>query len=106
MKEEYIGIMESLLSNLVRQEGRDLTARQMAILFSCAKKSPQTVRGLSKNLSLTKPVITRSADKLEEIGFLKRIPDEKDKRSVLLVLSNPGQQYVENIANHLNKMRA
>ncbi|MFQ5974590.1 MAG: MarR family transcriptional regulator, partial [Alphaproteobacteria bacterium] len=57
------------IAELVRREGPDLSARQMAVLLTVyLTPPPHTVRGLSKNLNVSKPAITRAIDRLERMG--------------------------------------
>ena len=66
-----------------------LTGRQMRVLLAC-RRSAQTVRGLAAALNLSKPAITRAADRLTAEGFLLREIDQKDRRSVNLILTPSG----------------
>ena len=69
----------------VRQNAPDLSARQMAVLLTVYLKSPpHTVRGLASTLKISKPAITRSLDRLSDLGLLRRKVDESDRRSVLI----------------------
>jgi DNA-binding MarR family transcriptional regulator len=69
----------------VRHDVPDLSARQMAVLLTVYLKSPpHTVRGLASALKISKPAITRSLDRLSNLGLLRRKIDESDRRSVLI----------------------
>ena len=69
----------------VRHDVPDLSARQMAVLLTVYLKSPpHTVRGLASALKISKPAITRSLDRLGDLGLLRRKVDESDRRSVLI----------------------
>ena len=69
----------------VRHDVPDLSARQMAVLLTVyLKPPPHTVRGLASALNISKPAITRSLDRLSDLGLLRRKIDETDRRSVLI----------------------
>ncbi|MGF1640004.1 MAG: MarR family transcriptional regulator [Rhodospirillales bacterium] len=69
----------------VRDDVPDLSARQMAVLLTVyLKPPPHTVRGLAGALKISKPAITRSLDRLSDLGLVRRKIDESDRRSVLI----------------------
>lgn len=73
-----------------------LNARQLAVLVVVARAPvPSTVRGLSVSLSIPKPSITRIINDLSDLGFVRRSVDRKDRRSVLIEILKPGNQYLE-----------
>ena len=84
-QDEALEIWRDALSESVRRDGPDLSARQMAILLTIYTSAPpHTVRGLAAGLRISKPAVTRALDRLGNLGFMLRTPDEADKRSVLL----------------------
>lgn len=69
----------------VRRAGPDLSARQMAVLLNVyLTDPPHTVRGLAAGLNVSKPAVTRALDRLADLGFVRRRPDPRDRRSVLI----------------------
>ncbi len=69
----------------VRLAAPDLSARQMSILLTVyLTPPPHTVRGLARDLNISKPAVTRAIDRLTEIEFVRRKVDEQDRRSVLV----------------------
>lgn len=76
--------------------GVDLTPRQLCVLWNCNERS-QTVRELAERLNISKPAISRAADRLEESGFIERDDDPKDRRSVLLSLTAAGKTFMTNL---------
>nr|WP_295738904.1 MarR family transcriptional regulator [uncultured Acidocella sp.] len=74
----------------LHEAGMDsLTGRQLRVMLSC-RKDDQTVRGLAQKLGISKPAVTRAADRLTAEGFLLREVDPKDRRSVNLSLTPSG----------------
>ena len=71
------------LTDYVRSEESDMTARQQAVLMTVAlTPGPHTVRGLAAGLNIAKPAVTRALDVLEKLDYIKRTPDQNDLRSV------------------------
>ena len=79
----------------VRNDGPDLSARQMALLLTVYLiQQPHTVRGLAASLNVSKPAITRALDRLSELGMIKRKTDETDRRSVLVQRTVKGSVFL------------
>ncbi len=88
-------IMRDTIVGLVRRDGADLSARQLSVLLICfLEEGPHTVRGLAERLSVAKPAITRALDRLEQFDLVRRSPDSRDRRSVLVSRTAPGAAYV------------
>jgi DNA-binding MarR family transcriptional regulator len=82
----------------VRRNGPDLTSRQLAVLLiGYLDVEPQTVRGLAEKLDVSKPAISRSLDRLTELGLAGRKPDPEDRRSVLMALTASGRGYLKTL---------
>lgn len=87
--------IKSALDFIRAREMDHLSFRQMRVLLACAE-GKQTVRGLSSLLKISKPAITRAANKLVGLNFLNRTSDPDDGRSVLLSLTKTGQKFAAN----------
>ena len=75
---------DTLLSE-VRMDQPDLNLRQLAVLLVAYQTDELlTVRGLAKHLHIGKPAVTRALDRLEELDLIRRVPDLRDRRSVIL----------------------
>ena len=80
-----LALLKDVLAETVRADGPDLNVRQSAILLRVSlEPGPHTVRGLAEALQLGKPAVSRALDALEGLGFATRVPDESDRRSVLV----------------------
>ncbi len=88
-------VMRDTIVGLVRRDGADLSARQLSVLLICfLEDGPHTVRGLAERLNVAKPAITRALDRLEQFDLVRRAPDPRDRRSVLVSRTAPGAAYV------------
>jgi len=83
------------ITESVRRESPDLSARQMALLLTVyLMPPPHTVRGLAETLAVSKPAVTRALDRLGELELLRRKIDESDRRSVLIQRTVKGSVFL------------
>ena len=88
----------------VKNEGHDLSQRQMAVLLTVyLRNQPHRVRDLSSHLQISKPAITRALDKLEHMGYVKRRPDDADGRSILIQRTVKGSVYLSEFAHSIQR---
>ena len=100
--EKLLAMLRDAIIGTVRRDGPDLSARQFGVmLISYLEDGPHTVRGLAARLEVSKPAITRSLDRLAELGLAKRSPDLRDRRSVLVTRTRKGQDFVSDIRTNL-----
>jgi DNA-binding MarR family transcriptional regulator len=84
---------------LVRQDGRDLTARQLTALLSVYLRDEiQTVTSLANMLNVSRPGVTRILDRLVEAELVSRAEDKQDRRRVLICRTSEGARYVQTLA--------
>ncbi len=89
--EQLLGMLRHSITELVRREGPDLTARQLATFLICYLESEaQTVRGLAAKLNISKPAVTRALDRLVEFDLVRRKDDPLDRRSILVQRTQTG----------------
>lgn len=89
----------SALAESVRRDGPDLSARQMAILLMVyLDAGPHTVRGLAAGLAVSKPAVSRALDRLVALGFVRRMKDAADRRSVLVQRTVKGSVFLSEFA--------
>ncbi|MEM0985488.1 MAG: MarR family transcriptional regulator [Pseudomonadota bacterium] len=97
-------LWRSTMSGIVRCDAPDLTARQQAMLAIVALDTgPHTVRGLSERLGVAKPAITRGIDALERCGFVRRIPDKSDMRSIFVERTVRGMDHLRSVATIMRR---
>ena len=82
---DALDIWRRAIVDSVRRDVPDLTARQMALLLTVyLTPPPHTVRGLADRLNISKPAVTRAAQRLGALQLIRRKVDESDRRSVLI----------------------
>lgn len=95
-------ILRDTIVGTVRRDGPDLSARQFAVfLIAYIEDGMHTVRGLAERLAVSKPAITRSVDRLTELGLAKRGPDPRDRRSVLVLRTKRGGDFFTEVKDLL-----
>ena len=86
----------------VRANDPDLTMRQISVMLSVyMTPEPHTVKGLSAELNVVKPVITRALDTLSQLDYIKRTRDENDKRVVHVVRTVKGAVYLSELSERI-----
>ncbi len=96
---EGLELWRKAVTASVRSEAPDLTARQQAVLMTIAlAPGPHTVRGLAEHLGVAKPAITRALDSLERLAFIRRLPDDRDMRSIFVERTGEGMAYLRAFA--------
>lgn len=92
---QSLHLWQKAIVDSVRNDGPDLSARQMALLLTVyLTPAPHTVRGLASLLNVSKPAITRALDRLSELGMIKRKVDDTDRRSVLVQRTVKGSVFL------------
>jgi DNA-binding MarR family transcriptional regulator len=98
--DQQIGILRETIVALVRSDGPDLSARQLAVLLTVyLSEGPHTVRGLAAELNVSKPAITRALDRLGELDLARRKVDPADRRSVLVQRTTKGANFLRDLRN-------
>ncbi len=78
----------------------ELTARQFALLLQVyLMPRPHTVRGLARELDMSKPAVSRALDTLGRLGLVRRKQDQKDRRSVLVQRTVKGAVFLREFAD-------
>jgi DNA-binding MarR family transcriptional regulator len=94
-----IETIRKTMLTLVRQDGRDLTARQLTALLSVyLTDETQTVTSLANTLNVSRPGVTRILDRLVDADLVSRAEDRQDRRRVLIRRTVEGLRYVEQLA--------
>jgi DNA-binding MarR family transcriptional regulator len=101
--EPTVDVLRRTIVTLVRRDGPDLTARQLGVFLTCyLEAEAQTVRGLARNLSVSKPAITRALDRLSDFNLVRRKTDPLDRRSVLVQRTTIGAAFLRDIGTILS----
>jgi len=100
-----ITLLRQVTVSLVRRDGPDLSARQLATLLTCyLEPQGQTVRGLAKELNVSRGAISRALDRLSEFDLIRRKPDPSDGRSVLVEVQPNGNRLVRDVRDIMRRV--
>lgn len=75
---------------LVDEHG--LTGPQLAVLREAGRLGATSVSSLARAVHLSQPTVTGILDRLSRHGYVKRVRDESDRRSVKVEVTMAGQQ--------------
>ena len=101
-QDEALELWRETLSASVRDDGPDLSARQMAIVLTVyTSPPPHTVRALSEALRIAKPAVTRALDRLSILGFIRRVRDQSDRRIVHVQRTVKGAVFLSEFADQI-----
>lgn len=104
--DQQIGILRETIVALVRSDGPDLSARQLAVLLTVyLGEGPHTVRGLAADLNVSKPAITRALDRLGELDLTKRKVDPADRRSIHVQRTTKGTNFLKNLRDIMEEAK-
>jgi MarR family transcriptional regulator, organic hydroperoxide resistance regulator len=72
---------------LAKYELSEISPAQGRILFVLWQKDGISIQELAKRTSLGKSTLTSMLDRLEQAGFVKRVPSKEDRRTILIKLT-------------------
>jgi DNA-binding MarR family transcriptional regulator len=70
---------------------KDMGEQQMGVLHELTRGKLLTSE-LAKKFDVANPTITRTVDRLVEMGYVEREPDPNDRRKIYLRLTEPGSR--------------
>ena len=95
--DRLLRIMQQAILADVRTSTPDLTTRQLTLLLTTyLDEGPHTVRQVASHMNVSKPTISRALDRLSELRMMARLPDPKDRRSILIAPTDAGKAFVRN----------
>ena len=104
---ESLALWYEVTVRMLRESGPDLSSRQIAVLMTVYMDTgPHTVRGLAATLRISKPAITRALDRLCQEGLLIRMTDDKDRRSVLIQVTDKGSTFLSDFGEAIREAAA
>ena len=102
LQDEALELWRETLSATVRDDGPDLSARQMAIVLTVyTSPPPHSVRALAEFLGIAKPAVTRALDRLSILGFIRRTRDDADRRIVHVQRTVKGAVFLSEFADQI-----
>ncbi|MCW2961751.1 MAG: putative MarR family transcriptional regulator [Thermoleophilia bacterium] len=78
----YGGSMDALTAQFRR--GMGLNAHEMQAITTLWEFGRMTMTELGRRIPLSRAAVTALTDRLEQVGFVRRIPDPADRRRILI----------------------
>lgn len=97
----YIVSIENLS---LRQTGVQLSMNEIHILEAIEKTDPPNMTNVASRLLITPGSLTTSIDTLEKKGYVERVSDERDRRKVLLTLTEESKKILKEHDDFHKKM--
>ncbi len=97
---QFLGQMSSTETALFHQAAAakyGLGITDMKTLSALQQEGPMTAGQLAKRLSLTTGAVTNVIDRLERQDFVKRAPDARDRRKVIVTINDEKLATSENV---------
>jgi DNA-binding MarR family transcriptional regulator len=77
---------------LARHNLQEISPAQGRILFVLWQKDGISIQELARKTSLGKSTLTSMLDRLEQNGFVKRVPSKEDRRAILIQLTEKDRE--------------
>ncbi len=105
-----ISTIRTIMSEITQHQDLGITGSQFHLLNKIEKAKVTNVKQLAEILNVKPSAITVMLERLVQHGFVSRVQDEKDRRSVAVTLTEDGvrvlQKARENSREILNKYAA
>lgn len=88
----FKSIMEIEEKYLITPEFKDISVNDMHIIEAVGRKEPKSMSTVAKLMSVTTGTLTKSMDGLSDKGYVSRERGKKDKRIVLVTLTEKGKK--------------
>jgi DNA-binding MarR family transcriptional regulator len=81
-----------IFSKILKKKKFDINPSQGRILFALWREDKISIQELANRTLLGKSTLTSMLDRLEELGYLIRIPSENDRRKILITLTKKNDE--------------
>jgi len=107
--EKVCNLMLSLIRKTIRWDNNHLsrgiiTIPQLHVLFFLSTRAFSLMSDINKEMGIKGSTLTAMMDKLVSLGFVKRIPGESDRRTVLVSLTQKGKKILERFLEDRKKI--
>lgn len=104
---QNVSLIRGTMLELVRRDGRDLTARQLTTLLTVyLEDTVHSVSSIANMLQISRPGVTRILDRLVEGDLVSRAEDAADRRRVLVYRTRAGAHFVQDLVGVADSVAA
>ena len=94
-----LALIESIKKNEI-----DFSSRQIVLFLSIyLVDETHTIRGLAKSINISKAAVSRAVNYLESLGYVRRIADKKDSRSIIIQKTVKGKIVLDKFFSRFEK---
>jgi len=86
----FRSIKHEMRNSVVETTNKEMGEQQIGILYTLKTQGSLLTSELAKKFDVTNPTITRTVDRLVEMGYVERQPDADDRRKIYLRLTPEG----------------
>jgi len=90
-------VIGRLIRSIRQHNAGGLTPSQVSALATIEEFGPIRISDLASHESIGAPVATRVSTSLEDLGYLKRVQDSRDKRACLVELTPVGRRVLKSL---------
>ncbi|WP_329048719.1 MarR family transcriptional regulator [Amycolatopsis sp. NBC_01488] len=90
-------LLEILFERARDASPRPLSLSQVRAVVALDRHEGLNLRSLAALLGSTPPLASRLCDRLEAVGFLERLPHARNRRELVLRLSDSGRAYLQDL---------
>lgn len=95
-----------ILARKLKEYNVEINPAQGRIMFVLWRNDNISIMELAKRTSLGKSTLTSMLDRLEESGYIKRVPSKQDRRKIMIQRTEKDRAYQDlyiQISNEMNK---
>jgi len=81
----------------------NITQTQIFTIMTLTEKAPVRLSTLGKRMNISSPTVTGIVDRLEKLGYVKRIPDRGDRRAINVDLTVKGKNLAKKLKTTLKR---
>lgn len=90
-------LLEILFERARDASPRPLSVSQVRAVVALDRYEGLNLRTLAELLGSTPPLASRLCDRLEAVGFVERLPHSRNRRELVLRLSDSGRAYLQDL---------
>lgn len=79
-----------------------LTPQQITVIKLIAHKGKITIKELCKEMSLAKGTVSGIISRLENMGYIRKVKEDKDKRNTYVIFTEKGLDFAKNFKEDIN----
>lgn len=96
--------MTAIVARTLTETDVDITVPQLRVLVLLNSRGPMNMSAIAQHLDVNPSNASRTCDQLVGAGMVDRTPDEKDRRNVVLRLTDDGAAFVADLMDRRRRL--